>query len=209
MWQCGSRGWRQRLPINAEVGPQKVLKAAFCLPPCLDGPNSPRLQRQRVAHLHTQSSSSSSSMWHQQGINGASASSHLTPFSLFAFFVVCGAARSVIDHQCQKWPHVSSISSSNNSDGDGGSDAGSTKCRHCGNIGNIHTATQPHGAATITMRIPQISINFHDVKRPTNRNKSMPSRPISDCISVSISDCSFDFIHYARQMREESIDKHK
>lgn len=61
------RGWRERLPINAEVGPQKVLKAAFCLPPCLDGPNSPRLQRQRVAHLHTQSSSSSS-MWHQRSI---------------------------------------------------------------------------------------------------------------------------------------------
>lgn len=184
------RGCQQRRPINAEVGPQKVLKAAFCLPPCLDGPNSARLQRRRVAHLHTQSSSSSST-GHQRGINGASASSHLTPFSLFAFFVVCGAARSVIDHQWQKWPHVSSNSSGNG-------DAGSTKCRHCGNIGNIHTAT-------ITMRIPQISINFHDVKRPTNRNKSMPSRPISDCICVS----SFDFIHYARQMREESIDKHK
>lgn len=147
---------------------------------------------------HHQRGINGASTGHQRSINGASASSHLTPFSLFAFFVVCGAARSVIDHQCQKWLHVSSSSSSGISNGDGGS----TKCRHCGNIGNIHTAT-------ITMRIPQISINFHDVKRPTNRNKSMPSRPISDCICVSISSSSIDFIHYARQMREESIDKHK
>lgn len=144
---------------------------------------------------------------HQRGINGASTGHQrsiciLTLDPLFVIRFFCCVWRGTFCNR-SSMPKVAACQQQQQR-GICNGDAGSTKCRHCGNIGNIHTAT-------ITMRIPKISINFHDVKRPTNRNKSMPSRPISDCICVCVSssNSSFDFIHYARQMREESIDKHK